>query len=203
MRATVAHTPSTRALRRVPPAAAFLLAVTLAAWWPASVQASTPEPTTSAALQDKQLLGQSRLRVWGFEVYDARLWTSPGFDAQRFEQHRFALELNYLRSFKGRDIAERSIKEMQDLASIAPEQASRWVAAMAELFPDVQRGDRITGVHVPGSGARFYLNGRLRGELADEAFSRLFFGIWLSPRTSQPAMRATLIQAAAATPRTP
>jgi hypothetical protein len=58
-------------------------------------------------------------------------------------------------------------------------------------------------VHVPGSGARFYLNGRLRGELADDNFSRLFFGIWLSPKTSQPAMRATLIQAAAAAPRTP
>lgn len=202
MRATVTTPSAIARLRRIPPAAAFLLAVTVVAWWPAAVRATTPEPTASAALQDKQLRGQSRLRVWGFEVYDASLWTGPGFDAQRYEQHRFALELNYLRSFKGRDIAERSIDEMRGLASIAPEQATRWVAAMGELFPDVQRGDRITGVHVPGSGARFYLNGRLRGEVADETFSRLFFGIWLSPRTSQPALRATLIQAAAA-PRTP
>jgi hypothetical protein len=190
-------------LRRVHPAAAFLLAVTAAAWWPALVQATTPEPTVSAALQDKQLQGNARLRVWGFEVYDATLWAGNGFDAQRYEQHRFALELNYLRSFKGRDIAERSIDEMRGIAAITPEQATRWLAAMSTLFPDVQRGDRITGVHVPGSGARFYLNGRLRGELADENFSRLFFGIWLSPKTSQPAMRATLIQAAAAAPRTP
>lgn len=190
-------------LRRVHPAAAFLLAVTVAAWWPATVQATTPEPTARAALQDKQVLGNSRLRVWGFEVYDASLWASPGFDAKGYEQHRFGLELNYLRSFKGRDIAERSMDEMRGIAAITPEQATRWLAAMSELFPDVQRGDRITGVHVPGSGARFYLNGRLRGELADEDFSRLFFGIWLSPKTSQPAMRATLIQAAAAAPRTP
>lgn len=189
-------------LRRVPPATAFLLAVTAAAWWPSAVRA-TPEATVSAALQNKQLQGNARLRVWGFEVYDASLWASPGFDAQRFEQHRFALELSYLRSFKGRDIAERSIDEMRGLAPIGPEQATRWLAAMSELFPDVQRGDRITGVHVPGSGARFYLNGRLRGELADEAFSRLFFGIWLSPKTSQPAMRATLLQSVAAAPRTP
>ena len=32
------------------------------------------------------------------------------------------------------------------------------------------------------------------GEVADERFSRLFFGIWLSPKTSQPAMRETLLQ---------
>ena len=188
-------------LRRIPPAAAFLLAVTAAAWWPSTVRA-TPEPTVSAALQDKQLQGNARLRVWGFEVYDASLWAGPGFDAQRYAQHRFGLELSYLRSFKGRDIAERSIDEMRGIADITPEQATRWLAAMSELFPDVQRGDRITGVHVPGSGARFYLNGKLRGELADEAFSRLFFGIWLSPKTSQPAMRATLLQSVAA-PRTP
>jgi hypothetical protein len=196
-------TPSTTlaSLRRIPPAAAFLLAVTAAAWWPSAVRA-TPEPTVSAALQNQQLQGQARLRVWGFEVYDARLWAGPGFDAQRYAQHRFALELNYLRSFKGRNIAERSIDEMRGIADITPEQATRWLAAMSELFPDVQRGDRITGIHVPGSGARFYLNDRLRGELADEDFSRLFFGIWLSPKTSQPAMRATLLQSVAA-PRTP
>jgi hypothetical protein len=197
-------TPSTTRplrLRRIPPAAAFLLAVTAAAWWPSTVRA-TPEPTVSAALQDKQLQGNARLRVWGFEVYDASLWAGPGFDAQRYAQHRFGLELRYLRSFKGRDIAERSIDEMRGIADITPEQATRWLGAMSGLFPDVQRGDRITGVHVPGSGARFYLNGKLRGELADEAFSRLFFGIWLSPKTSQPAMRATLLQSVAA-PRTP
>lgn len=188
-------------LRRIPPAAAFLLAVTAAAWWPSTVRA-TPEPTVSAALQDKQLQGNARLRVWGFEVYDASLWAGPGFDAQRYAQHRFGLELSYLRSFKGRNIAERSIDEMRGIADITPEQATRWLAAMSELFPDVERGDRITGVHVPGSGARFYLNGKLRGELADEAFSRLFFGIWLSPKTSQPAMRATLLQSVAS-PRTP
>ncbi|MDP2221600.1 MAG: chalcone isomerase family protein [Hydrogenophaga sp.] len=197
-------TPSTTRpprLRRMPPAAAFLLAVTAVAWWPSTVLA-TPEPTVRAALQDKQLQGQARLRVWGFEVYDASLWAGPGFDAQRYEQHRFGLELSYLRSLKGRAIAERSIEEMRGIAPITTEQATRWLAAMSELFPDVQRGDRITGVHVPGSGARFYLNGRLRGELADDAFSSLFFGIWLSPNTSQPAMRATLLQSVAA-PRTP
>ena len=84
---------------------------------------------------------------------------------------------------------------MRGLATIDPAQAERWLKAMSALFPDVQRGDRITGVHVPGAGARFYLNGQWLGEVADEAFSRLFFGIWLSPKTSQPGMRRTLIEA--------
>lgn len=175
-------------------ARALWLALALAGAPGAVLPASTPEPTLDAALKDKQAVGQARLRVWGFEVYDASLWAAPGFDAQRYAEHRFGLELGYLRPFKGRDIAERSIDEMRAIARVSPEQAARWLAAMSALFPDVQRGDRITGVHVPGSGARFYLNGQLRGEIADAGFARLFFGIWLSPSTSQPRMRETLLQ---------
>jgi hypothetical protein len=184
-----AHTAS-----RKSQAAAALLAITAMAWWPAPAWASTPEPTLSAALQGKQRLGSARLRVWGFEVYDASLWARPGFDAQRYAEHRFALELHYLRSFKGPDIAERSIDEMRGLGIIGADQAARWLDAMRSLFPDVQRGDRITGVHLPGRGAIFYLNGQLLGEVVDEAFSARFFGIWMLPNTSQPAMRETLLR---------
>jgi hypothetical protein len=164
-------------------------------------QAMSPETTTTAALKDQPRIGTARLRVWGFEVYDASLYAAPGFDVQRFTEQRFGLELGYLRSFKGTDIAERSLEEMRGLATIDPAQAERWRNAMSALFPDVKRGDRITGVHVPGTGARFYLNGQWLGEIADDAFSRLFFGIWLSPKTSQPAMRRALTEPSGAATR--
>lgn len=181
----------------------FALACCSLAASPAVAQSTAPEPALSAALQNKTAVGTARLRYWGFDVYDASLWAAPGFDARQFERQRFGLELAYLRDFKGADIAERSIDEMKGLATIEPAQATRWTQAMSGLFPDVKRGDRITGVHVPGSGARFYLNGKLLGEVADDAFSRLFFGIWLSPKTSQPRMRETLIQNIAGATRTP
>lgn len=173
------------------------------AWMPTLVQASAPEPTVIAALQGKQGTDKVRLRVWGFEVYDARLFTVNGFNAEQFGDHRFGLELSYLRSFKGSDIAQRSIDEMRNVTEVTPAQADGWLKAMSAIFPDVQRGDRITGVHLPGSGARFYLNDRLLGDIADEAFSRSFFGIWLSPKTSQPRMRETLIGQTGGAPRTP
>ena len=180
-----------------------LLALCGPAWWPANAQTTAPEPALASALQNLGKVGTARLRYWGFDVYDANLYAPAGFDIQRFESQRFGLELSYLRGFKGTDIAERSIDEMKGLATLGPAQAQRWLAAMSALFPDVQRGDRITGVHLPGRGARFYLNDRLLGEIADDAFSRLFFGIWLSPRTSQPRMREALIQSMGGTPRAP
>ena len=50
----------------------------------------------------------------------------------------------------------------------------------AMTFPDVKKGDRITGVHEPGVAAQFFVNGALKGEIRDAEFARRFFGIWLA-----------------------
>jgi Chalcone isomerase-like len=104
-----------------------------------------------------------------------------------------ALEIEYARPLKGHSIAERSLTEMQRVGDVNANDGERWLAQMKQLFPDVQAGDRITGVHRPSEGARFHFNGRLVGEVRDAAFARLFFGIWLSPRTSEPQLRNALL----------
>ena len=135
-----------------------------------------------------------RLRVWGFEVYDARLWTPASFRHSQYAQHAFALELQYLRRLEGAAIASRSIDEMRHVGSFSDAQAQSWQSAMRELFPNVGEGERITGVNLPGVGAEFWVNGQRVGVVKDETFARLFFGIWLDERTSEPKMRAQLLQ---------
>lgn len=135
-----------------------------------------------------------RLRVWGFEVYDARLWTPVGFRHGQYTQFPFALELLYLRRLEGAAIASRSIDEMRRVGSFSDAQAQSWLGAMRELFPNVAAGERITGINLPGVGAEFWVNGQRVGVVKDPAFARLFFGIWLDERTSEPKMRAQLLQ---------
>lgn len=135
-----------------------------------------------------------RLRVWGFEVYDARLWTPVGFRHSTYTQFPFALELQYLRKLEGTAIASRSIDEMRRVGPFSDAQAQSWLTAMRELFPDVRQGERITGLNLPGVGAEFWFNGQRVGVVKDPAFARLFFGIWLDERTSEPKMRAQLLQ---------
>jgi hypothetical protein len=135
-----------------------------------------------------------RLRVWGFEVYDARLWTPVGFRHGQYTQFPFGLELIYLRRLEGAAIASRSIDEMRRVGSFSDAQAQSWLGAMRELFPNVAAGERITGVNLPGVGAEFWVNGQRVGVVKDPAFARLFFGIWLDERTSEPKMRAQLLQ---------
>ena len=172
-----------------------LLALPLAGAGAAFAQtAPTPAPAeVSSALPGAYAAGTARMRFFGLNIYDARLWVAPGFRAANYAQHPLALELNYLRSLSGRAIAERSLKEMQRAGALVPAQESRWLTAMQAAFPDVKAADRITGLHSPQDGARFWLNGRPSGTIADVEFSRLFFGIWLADWTSEPTLRAALV----------
>ena len=147
----------------------------------------------AAELPAARLLGHGRLRYLGLPVYEAWLWcaSTVGDD---YASHRIAIELRYARALRGAAIAERSLAEMRRVGgSIPAPLAQRWLAFMARASPDVAPGDRITGVQWPGEAARFYVNGAGPAELRDADFPALFFGIWLSPRTSEPALRQALL----------
>jgi hypothetical protein len=158
----------------------------------AAAQAPSPPAEVAAALPDARWRGSAVMRFFGLHIYDARLWSAAPLAGDGAAQP-LALELIYARSLVGEQIASRSIKEMQGIGVVTDAQAARWLAAMTKLFPDVKAGDRITGVQAPGQGTRFFFNGGLRGEVADADFTRLFFGIWLSPKTSEPRLRQQLL----------
>ena len=144
-------------------------------------------------LPGSRVQGEAALRFLGMRVYNAKLWTLPEFKADQGTEQPLVLELEYLRALHGKAIAERSLQEMQRAGPIAEAQAQRWLAEMQRIFPDVKAGDRISGQHLPGQGARFWHNGRVTGQVDDPAFARLFFGIWLAPTTSEPDMRVALL----------
>ena len=153
-------------------------------------------PEVDAELPNAKRLGSGSLRFMLLHVYDARLWVRDGFNAVDFAKVPLALELEYARTLYGGLIADRSLAEMRrsaDSADITDDKAQRWLAVMKQLFVDVHKGDRITGVQVPGVATRIFVNGKLRGEVRDAEFTRLFFGIWLSPATSEPALRDALL----------
>jgi Chalcone isomerase-like len=158
--------------------------------------ASTPPAEVSAALPGAMLQGQGRLRYFGLHIYDAALWSSPPVSANEMPNMPLALELRYARKLSGLSIAERSLHEMKRLGDVGETDGQRWLEAMKGVFPDVVAGDRITGIYRPGVGAAFFFNGRASGEVRDAQFAQLFFGVWLSPRTSQPALRSALLGSA-------
>lgn len=155
--------------------------------------AAAPPSFVQQALPAAALLGQGQMRFLGLRIYDARLWVGPQFKAADFGDYPLALELSYHRAFKGAAIAQRSIDEIERQGELPPAQAQRWLKVLTALLPDVQSGDRLTGLYQPGRGMRFWRGEQLLGVTDDAELARRFFAIWLSPRTSEPGLRSALL----------
>jgi hypothetical protein len=182
---------------RHPLLSAAFAAVLVTALAPA--RANVPAPVAVAEqLPEARLAGEGDLRWFGIKVYTAQLWVGrPGLRLDRLASAPFALELRYATGLKGSAIAERSLQEMERMGYGDAQRRGRWLDAMKKLFPDGARGDRLTGVHEPGRGARFFHNDRPIGGVDDPDFARAFFAIWLDERTVAPALRESLLRQAA------
>jgi hypothetical protein len=154
------------------------------------------KPPSAATLRTPRLVGQQRFTYWGFEVYDASLWASAPFVAEDWAKQVLVLELRYLRDFKGADIAQRSIDEMQGQRPLSNTQQSSWLTTQKSLIPNVRAGERITGIYSPDKGIQLLHQDRVLGDLRDPEFAQRFLGIWLAPETSQRKLRQQLLAGA-------
>jgi hypothetical protein len=161
------------------------------------VQAASIPAPIQHEIGNARLAGQGSYRWFGLKIYDAQLWVGDrGYRQDDPESAKFALNLTYARDLDGKRIARSSIDEISKLGFGTSEQHEVWLNRMETLFPDVHEGTQISGVYVPGLGARFFLNGNLLGEIADREFARAFFAIWLDPRTSASSLRTNLLSSA-------
>lgn len=149
---------------------------------------SSAESRIFAGNLSLQKYGTGELRRFGFLVYEAQLWagSNPA-------EPPIALQLTYKRDIAGLKIANASIEHMRELGA-SEQQLAVWGTVMSKIFPDVKPGDQIVGIYRQGA-ATFFYNNREIGQINDAEFARLFFGIWLDPRTTEPKLRARLLQA--------
>ena len=157
-----------------------------------STLASPPLPeSATAGMPALKAIGGGLLRIFGFRIYNAYLWT-PGGSAFDLRQP-YVLDIHYLRDFTAKQLAERSIDEMREQGTGHDGVYRQWISEMQRVFADVKEGDRLTGVATATHTAKFFYNGAFRGEIADADFTDAFFGIWLSEKSSQPRMRSQLL----------
>lgn len=143
-------------------------------------------------LPKAELVGQGDFTWFGLRVYQARLW-SPAAPID-WEQP-FALELIYSRELSRDTLVQASLDEMRRLGGSSLDEArlAAWDGEMRQAFVDVQPGQRITGLYLPGRGSRFYVDGQFRHAVADADFAQAFFAIWLDARTRNPELRRELL----------
>jgi len=152
-------------------------------------------PVASASFDQRRygeqfsLVGSGRLQWWGIAIYDAALYAPGG--GYRPEQPHY-LEITYHRDFSRKQLADRSLTEIERLHGKRSDREAL-LHALSAILPDVRAGDRIVALHRPGEGVEFYYGERLIGRLDDALLAADFFSIWLDPDTSQPELRNRLL----------
>ncbi|MEJ7138231.1 chalcone isomerase family protein [Amphibiibacter pelophylacis] len=125
----------------------------------------------------------------GISLYRATLWASadgaPG-------QPPLALQLVYKRGLSSSIFVQAGVQEMRRLGA-SDAQMDQWEPLMAKVLPGVSSGDTIWGVW-QGDSARFWHNSTPTGQISAAGFCPIFFGIWLSEKTSAPDLRKALLQ---------
>ncbi|TMO73135.1 chalcone isomerase family protein [Pseudoalteromonas aurantia] len=132
----------------------------------------------------------SRMTYLFWDVYDATLFAPNG---NYSADSPFVLKLTYLRDLAGDDIAQRSIEEMRKQGFTDEKKLALWLTNMKRIFPNVNEGTQLLGVRNKAGGSVFYSDNKLLGEITDPGFTKHFFDIWLSEKTSEPEMRKELL----------
>ncbi|HTW35379.1 MAG TPA: chalcone isomerase family protein [Rhizomicrobium sp.] len=157
---------------------------------PKAAEAPKPAEITNVIKADAPY-GTGSLRMLFMSAYDAALWT----DASRWSmQSPFAISMIYHFRCDASDIVDRAIDEMShanpnlDTATLA-----HYRSLIAGVFPAVKSGDEMTALSTPDGTVKFFHDGQETGQVHDASFAQAFFGIWLSPDTSEPNLRAKLL----------
>ncbi len=156
-----------------------------------SVDVNTPSAKDSGFSTEEFLkVGEARLKVLLWSVYDSRLYTPTGIynDGDR----PLRLEIQYLMDIKSEALVERTLTEWDAMGRSHPRRFE-WLETLEMLWPDIQETDTLA-LELDAEGlATFRLNGEFLGRLEDPDFGREFIDIWLSQDCTRPELRSSLL----------
>ena len=152
--------------------------------------AATAQQAPATQPSAMQMVGEARLKVLFWSVYDSRLYTADG-DYQAGERP-VRLDIQYLINIDSDDLVARTASEWE-AQQRSHERQEQWLQVLAGLWPDVSENDTISLEIQEDNRAVFYRNGELLGSLDDPDFGQYFLDIWLSPQTTRPQMRERLL----------
>ncbi|WP_338363321.1 chalcone isomerase family protein [uncultured Pseudoalteromonas sp.] len=138
---------------------------------------------------DFKKVGEARMEYLFWDVYDATLYTESGGYEQN--THPVKFKLTYLRDFAAKDIVKATKEQWQHLGK--SNLSAKYADKLLSLWPDIKKGESLS-LHTAADGqSTFYHNDQKLGEITDSQFANQFLAIWLSPNTSEPALRKQLL----------
>jgi hypothetical protein len=141
-------------------------------------------------IHDNNQVGKHDFNFLLLPVYNIKLYAPKG---QYLFSEPHAIEIQYLRDFSNQSIAKRSIEEIQKQGFKDAAKLSSWHDQLEKTIPSVKNKDKLLGIKTKNQTIVLFKNNKKMGEILDPLLAKHFFDIWLSPKTSEPKMRQSLL----------
>lgn len=147
-------------------------------------------PTVADITEDLKVVGEARLKVFLWKIYDSSLYSESGF--YRGLEPSLTLQINYLRNVNSRQLLNRTQQEWQKM-SIATDIIDDWLMELSAILPDISEGESLTVQVEDDLSSSFYYNSTFLGNVGNPDFTQSFLAIWLSENSSYPELQAQLV----------
>lgn len=141
---------------------------------PPAVQAELHAPLTE--------MGAGTYRRFGFSVYRASFWTSG--DTWN-KKKPYALVLRYTREVSKDTLVDTVIDDLRSQNVADDATIVRWHQILVDILSDVEDGDAITTLYLPGQKSPVFRNNKVISRIGDQAFIKAYLDIWLGPNADE------------------
>ena len=147
-------------------------------------------------------VGRASLKVLWFNIYDATLSTPSGqflaeelSDAEKADENHelptpIALELIYKRNISSEALVKETRKQLT--GKLDEQTLSAGLEHIANLWPDISKGDALTFYLANNSLGHFYYNSEYLGSITQENFAAALINIWIGPGCQYPKLAKQL-----------
>jgi len=135
-------------------------------------------------------VGKAKFTFLFWDIYKSTLFTKTG----RYDDMASAdliYKIEYLKDITAKELIKRTVEQWQHL-KVEESQYQPFVPLLKAIWPDIKSGDSLT-LYRSETASVFYFNNKKIGIIESNQFGKLFVDIWLSPNTSEPELRKTLL----------
>lgn len=135
-------------------------------------------------------VGRAKFTFLFWDIYKSTLFTKTGiYDDTLSDDLIYKIE--YLQDITAKELIIRTVEQWQHL-KINESQYQQFIPLLEVIWPDIKSGDSLT-LYRSELASVFYFNDKKIGAIANNKFGQLFVDIWLSPNTSEPELRKSLL----------
>lgn len=142
---------------------------------------------------DMKQVGSAKFSLLFWDIYESTLYTYSGTYSSLEADSPVYFKIRYLRDISRQELIARTLEQWQHLA-MSNAKIEQYSELLTDLWPDIKAGDSLALLKTT-SKSQFFFNDKAIGMIDNQQFGDDFLNIWLSTKTSQPALRRQLLGA--------